>query len=145
MTDRTLVVACVADDMPGRPRRTTFWRPMGRRGDGFVRCGDGVTRWGKFGAAGALFVVREPAGPLVMLQKRSSFAHEGGTWSVAGGALDEGESPLDGALREATEEVGEVPDGWRLLGSYVFAPAPDWTYTTVVVEVQRRFGESMNF
>jgi 8-oxo-dGTP pyrophosphatase MutT (NUDIX family) len=118
---------------------------MGRRGDGFVLCGDGVARWGRFGAAGALFVVHEPVGPFVMMQKRSTFAHEGGTWSIAGGALDEFESPLDGALREATEEVGVVPDGWRLIGSYVFAPAPDWSYTTVVVEVARRFGASMNF
>ena len=118
---------------------------MARRGDGFVRCGDGGVRWGRFGAAGVLFVVREPNGPVVMLQKRSPFAHEGGTWSIAGGALDEDESPLDGALREAAEEVGAVPDGWQLRGSYVFAPAPDWSYTTVVVEVPHRFGASMNF
>jgi 8-oxo-dGTP diphosphatase len=117
----------------------------GRHGDGFLRCGDGVVRWGQFGAAGALFVVREPGGPFVMLQKRSTFAHEGGTWSIAGGALDEFESPLDGALREATEEVGSVPDGWRPVETYVFQPAPDWSYTTVVIDVPQRFGASMNF
>ena len=117
----------------------------GRHGDGFVRCGDGAVRWGQFGAAGALFVVREPGGPFVMLQKRSTFAHEGGTWSVAGGALDEFETPIDGALREAAEEVGAVPDGWRVVGTFVFDPAPDWSYTTSVVEVPRRFGTSMNF
>ena len=116
-----------------------------QHGDGFVRCADGVVRWGRYGAAGALFVVREAAGPFVMLQKRSGFAHEGGTWSVAGGALDLGESPLDGAVREAAEEVGEVPDAWRMLGSWVFEPATDWSYTTVVLEVTERFGASMNF
>ncbi len=57
-----------------------------------------------------------------MLQKRSAFAHEGGTWSCAGGALDEGESPLEGALREASEEVGAIPAGHRSSGSTVFAP-----------------------
>jgi 8-oxo-dGTP pyrophosphatase MutT (NUDIX family) len=111
-------------------------------------------RWGRFGAAGVVFVLRTlPAaagvdavtGPLVMLQLRSGFAHEGGTWSCAGGALDEGESALEGALREASEEVGFVPDGYRLIGQYVFQPAADWSYTTVVVEVPYAFGASLNF
>ena len=116
-----------------------------RSGDGFIRCADGHVRWGVFGAAGVLFVVRDGHQDFVMLQKRSAFAHEGGTWSCAGGALDEDELPIEGAMREASEEVGEVPRGHRLIGEYVFAPAHDWSYTTVVVEVERRFGESMNF
>ena len=32
-----------------------------------------------------------------------------------------------------------------LVGEYVFAPARDWSYTTVVVEVPERFGASINF
>ena len=98
-----------------------------------------------FGAAGVVFVARFPDGPRVVLQKRSQFAHEGGTWSCAGGALDEGETPLEGALREASEEVGAIPEGTTVLGSTVFAPAADWTYTTYVVEVPGEFGASMNF
>lgn len=117
-----------------------------RSGDGFLRCADGHVRWGIFGAAGVLFVVAAgtPAAR-VMLQKRSAFAHEGGSWSCAGGAIDEGESPFEAALREACEEVGEVPAGSRPIGQYVFAPADDWHYTTVVVEVDAEFGASMNF
>lgn len=110
-----------------------------------MRCADGHVRWGVFGAAGVVFVLREGDDSLVMLQKRSVFAHEGGSWSCAGGALHEGEGPFEGALREAAEEVGEMPAEHCLLGQYVFAPAEDWSYTTVVVEVERRFGESMNF
>lgn len=102
-------------------------------------------RWGIFGAAGVVFVVRDGDGPRVMLQKRSAMAHEGGTWSCAGGALDLGEMPYDGALREASEEVGVIPGEHRLLGQYVFNPSNDWAYTTVVVEVDRRFGDSINF
>ena len=112
--------------------------PMwGGSGDGFVRCSDGHVRWGRFGAAGVLFVVRATEGPLVMLQQRSAMAHEGGTWSCAGGAIDEGESAYDAALREASEEVGDIPAKHRVLGQYVFAPADDWTYTTLVVEVDQ--------
>lgn len=110
-----------------------------------MRCSDGHVRWGIYGAAGVVFFVREERGIVVMLQKRSAFAHEGGTWSCAGGALDEGESVYDGALREASEEVGGVPDPHQLVGQYVFSPATDWTYTTVVIEVASRFGASMNF
>jgi 8-oxo-dGTP pyrophosphatase MutT (NUDIX family) len=117
-----------------------------RSGDGFIRCADGHVRWGVYGAAGALFVAPDPAvTALVMLQLRSGFAHEGGTWSCAGGALDHGEPALDGALREASEEVG-IPGGpIRVLGEHVFAPAHDWTYTTVVVEVAEPFGDPLNF
>jgi 8-oxo-dGTP diphosphatase len=116
-----------------------------RSGDGFVRCSDGHVRWGVFGAAGVLFAVLTSDGPLVMVQKRSMYSHEGGTWSVAGGAIDEGETPLAGALREASEEVGSPPDPYRVVGEYVFAPADDWSYTTSVVEVSSTFGGSLNF
>lgn len=118
---------------------------MGRSGDGFVRCGDGHVRWGRFGAAGVVFVTRIDGEERVMLQLRSAFAHEGGTWSCAGGALDEGETAVEGALREAAEEIGHLPDDLHIVGQHVFAPAHDWTYTTVVVRSSRPFGESMNF
>jgi 8-oxo-dGTP pyrophosphatase MutT (NUDIX family) len=98
-----------------------------------------------YGAAGVVFVVRFPEGPRVMLQKRSAFAHEGGTWSCAGGALDEAEDSLAGALREASEEIGAIPPDIVVLGSTVFAPADDWSYTTYVVEVPGEFGASINF
>jgi len=98
-----------------------------------------------FGAAGVVFVHQGDEGPLVMLQKRSQFSHEGGTWSCAGGALDRDETPLAGAMREAREEVGRLSGEIAVLGETVFAPATDWTYTTFVVEVQARFGESINF
>ena len=117
-----------------------------RSGDGFMRCSDGHTRWGVFGAAGVVFVVRPvDAQPSVMLQMRSAWAHEGGTWSCAGGAIDEGESTYEAALREASEEVGQIPADHHELGEYVFAPATDWKYTTVVLEVGERFGVSANF
>lgn len=117
-----------------------------RSGDGFMRCADDQVRWGIFGAAGVVFVLRPAGEPaLVMLQRRSMWAHEGGTWSCAGGAIDEGESPYEAALREASEEVGDIPPHRAVLGEYVFAPAHDWSYTTIVLEVDELFGGSVNF
>ena len=58
-----------------------------------------------------------------MLQLRSGWSHEGGTWSCPGGALEHGEDALDGALREASEEVGVPAAPPALLGQYVFDPA----------------------
>ena len=118
---------------------------VGGSGSAFLRCADGHVRWGLYGAAGVVFVVQFPDGPRVMLQKRSQLAHEGGTWSCAGGALDRGEQPLDGALREASEEVGTIPDDIDVWGSVVFQPADDWSYTTFVVAVPSEFGASINF
>ena len=142
MRDRARCCDVQHDERPGAPVTARH----GGSGDGFVRCSDGHVRWGVYGAAGALFVTRAADGrSVVMLQLRSGFAHEGGTWSCAGGALDHGESPLDGALREAAEEVGRPVGDVRVLGHYVFAPAIDWSYTTAVVEVPVAFGDSLNF
>jgi len=120
-----------------------------RSGDGFIECSDGHVRWGVFGAAGAVFVhldeTTSGTEPAVLLQLRSAFSHEGGTWSCPGGALHGGETALDGALRESEEEIGAVPTPHRLLGEHVFAPAVDWTYTTVVIAVPQRFGAPRNF
>lgn len=119
---------------------------VARSGDGFIRCGDGHVRWGLYGAAGVVFVHDDGGGGrTVLLQLRSSMSHEGGTWSCPGGAIDLGETPIEAALREAGEEVGDPPEGYRVLGEHVFEPAPEWSYTTAVVEVPERFGAPLNF
>lgn len=121
-------------------------RPPSRptSGDGFIRCSDGHVRWGRYGAAGVVFVAVDGVAR-VLMQLRSAWSHEGGTWSCPGGALHLDESPVDGALREATEEIGAPPAGTQLIGQHVFAPATDWTYTTVVVQVDAPFGAALNF
>lgn len=90
-------------------------------------------------------MVEDADGPEVLMQLRSNMAHEGGTWSCPGGAINEGETTLEAALRESTEEVGAPPEPWRVVGEHVFTPAEDWSYTTAVVVVSERFGASLNF
>ena len=115
---------------------------MARSGDGFVTLADGSRRWGLFGAAGVLVrhAGEEEAEPHYFLARRSSYTHLGGTWAIPGGALDEGETPLEGALREFDEEIG-VP-----LQQHQFEVVHEheddhggWSYWTLVVDVPDRF------
>lgn len=114
-------------------------RPLPRHlqpGDGWVECTCGRRHWGLHGAAG-LFVVRRDAGGApadVVLQHRAPWSDQGGTWGVPGGAVAPGESPAEGALREAAEEAGITPDDVRVRGEHVLDHGP-WRYTTVVADV----------
>ena len=114
-------------------------RPPRRSGDGFVTAADGGVRWGRYGAAGVLFRHVDPEGvPWLFLARRSPFCHRGGTWGVPGGALDDGEAPLDGALREFTEEVGSLPPSFTVAGVHQDDHG-GWSYWTIVVDVDEPF------
>lgn len=108
-------------------------------GDGFVRLPDGSVRWGRFGAAGVLARTHDRDGrPWYFLARRSRHTHQGGTWAMPGGALNRGEAPLAGALREFAEEIG------RGLGQHRVALVHEddqggWSYWTLVVDVPERF------
>lgn len=97
-------------------------------GNGFVVCAGGHTHWGVLGAAGLLL---DDGRGHTLLQHRAPWTHEGGTWSVTGGARDRGEDVVTAALRESAEESGlaagdVVPIGWSV------ADHDGWSYTTVV-------------
>lgn len=109
-----------------------------RSGDGFVIAGDGQPRWGRFGAAGVLVRHVEGDDHWYFLARRSEYTHRGGTWAIPGGALNEGEPPLDGALREFMEEIG------LQLADHTVAHTHEsdhggWSYWTIVVDVDERF------
>lgn len=69
-------------------------------GDGLVRCAQGHTHWGRFGAAGLL----AHHDGHVLLQHRAKLTIGGGTWGVFGGARNRDEDPVTAALRETAEE-----------------------------------------
>jgi 8-oxo-dGTP diphosphatase len=108
-------------------------------GDGFVTLADGSQRWGRFGAAGVLVRhVGDDGEPHFFLALRSSWTHNGGTWAVPGGALNHGETPIEGALREFAEEIGHHLDTYEVAHTHEDDHG-GWTYTTVVVDVTERF------
>lgn len=104
-------------------------------GDGWVECACGRRHWGLFGAAGLLLVRRDDQGrpTHVVLQHRASWSDQGGTWALPGGAIAPGETPVQGALREAHEEAGIDPASVAVRGEHVLAH-PDWSYTTVLAD-----------
>ena len=52
----------------------------------------------------------------ILLLERPDGVHQGGFWSFPGGKVDEGETPLDAAVREFREETGLTGKRWRHLG-----------------------------
>jgi 8-oxo-dGTP pyrophosphatase MutT (NUDIX family) len=87
--------------------RTALDRPRG-----IVPLGVGLRR-----AAVLLPLVETPAGPALVLTRRTDqVEHHKGQISFPGGALDDGEDPLAGALRETHEEIGVPPSDVQVLG-----------------------------
>lgn len=93
----------------------------------WATCEKGHLHWGPRGAAG-LLVARDGA---VLLQLRARWSHQGGTWSVPGGARERGESAEQAALREAHEELGVDAAALEVDGSSV-ATCGGWAYETVL-------------
>ncbi len=93
----------------------------------WATCTLGHQHWGPQGAAG-LLLVRERH---VLLQLRARWAHQGGTWSIPGGAREHGESMVEAALREAHEELRIDPQHVETQGSYV-AECGGWVYETIL-------------
>ena len=100
-------------------------------GDAWVECACGRRHWGRFGAAGLLLVRQGADGPQVLLQHRALWSDQGGTWALPGGALQESEAPVHGALREAAEEAGVDP-AYVGVRDTVVLDHGTWAYTTVI-------------
>ncbi|MGB0100986.1 MAG: NUDIX hydrolase [Nocardioides sp.] len=94
---------------------------------GWAHCTVGHLHWGPRGAAGLLVA----DGGRLLLQLRAGWAHQGGTWSVPGGARERGETAVEAALREAHEELGVRAADVDVRGSSV-ATCGGWTYETVL-------------
>lgn len=94
----------------------------------------GMSTWGR-SAAGLLIVDR----CRVLMQRRASWVQHGGTWSIPGGAVASGETPLAAAQRELWEETGIDRSALRVLdAAHVAEPVAGWTYTTHVARLRKR-------
>jgi 8-oxo-dGTP diphosphatase len=100
---------------------------VARDGDGWIQCDCGSKHWGLHGAAGILLI----RGTSILLQHRAPWVHNGDTWGIPGGARDSHESILEGALREAVEEIGIDPALVEPLETFVDDHG-NWSYTTII-------------
>jgi 8-oxo-dGTP pyrophosphatase MutT (NUDIX family) len=108
-------------------------------GDAWVEGPNGERFWGRFGAAGLLVHDLRRG---VLLQHRADWSHFGGTWGLPGGARHEGETAVEGALREAAEEAAVPADAVQVLFESVL-DLGYWSYTTVVAQAVRAFEPHM--
>ena len=93
----------------------------------WATCTHGHVHWGRRGAAGLLLAERGR----VLLQLRAAWAHQGGTWSIPGGARERDETGVQAAIREAGEELGLAAGAVEVRGSST-ASCGGWTYETVL-------------
>jgi septum formation protein len=101
-------------------------------GDGYISCEKCHSyHWGKNGAAGISVRAIDENGEVthLLLQLRSLSVSKGGTWGIPGGALSDGESALEGALREAREEANIWPEQIEIIGQQVHDHG-NWRFTT---------------
>lgn len=95
-------------------------------------------------AAGIMFVA--PDGDILLLRRSGDEANFPGHWAWPGGKLNPGESPLEGAKREAKEEMGDaIPNGpVKHLDSRRTPRDPNFAFHTFVQPVGSKFIPRLN-
>jgi 8-oxo-dGTP diphosphatase len=107
--------------------------------DRWTICAAGHVHWGAEGGAGLLLRYQPREGEATyLLQQRSRWVDEPGTWGIPGGAIKTGESPEAAAPREAEEEVGQLPS-YTVKGIEVQDCGGGWKFHIVAADVDRPF------
>ncbi|MDE1151250.1 MAG: NUDIX hydrolase [Micavibrio sp.] len=86
--------------------------------------------------AGILVLARDTGRFLAL--KRSDHVHNGRTWALAGGLLDEGETPEEGAVREFCEETGYNGQEVALVPLVQYT-SPNFTYNNYIAIIEQEF------
>ncbi len=97
--------------------------------------------WGKQ-AAGCIFM--SIASGRILLAHRSQAVLQPGTWGTWGGAMDEGETPLEAVKREAFEESGKNVTNDHVVPLYVFKH-DNFRYYNFLVLVAQEFEPALNW
>jgi len=109
--------------------------------DRWTTCRLGHIHWGALGGAGLLLRYAPKQGvPRYLLEQRSRWVDEGGSWGIPGGAIRSGESPEDAALRETEEEIAGLPmPSYRVSRIDVQDCGGGWKFYIVCADVDHAF------
>ena len=100
----------------------------------WVECAQGHTHYGHRGASALLLRTRDESNQTrVLVQQRGSGVDHAGMWAFPGGALEEGESSVDAAWREAFEEAAIERMACEV--TTVTDDHGDWQFTVVIGDV----------
>lgn len=80
------------------------------------------------------FLAEAPTPTCILTLRSAHLLHHRSEWSFPGGMLEEGESPIDAALREAAEEIAVDPARAQVLGTLtpLYVPASHAAVVPVV-------------
>lgn len=111
-----------------------------KSGDGYVYFPDGTRRWGVYGASGVMLRHIDGQGTerFFLAQRGGSVDGGNGQWAIPGGALDQGETALQGAMREFREEI-KTDTAVTVIGEHRDEVDEAWAYTSVVADVPEMF------
>lgn len=132
--------------IPTKPRNEFHILSKAQRGkSGDVQYAPGM--YGRYGAAGVMIRHRDAGGTdRFLVVQRSTGKYNRWKWQLPGGALDEKETPAQGAAREPFEEIGATPDvldQLKLVGEHkVTLPVPGkdpWSYTNIAADIDKPF------
>jgi 8-oxo-dGTP pyrophosphatase MutT (NUDIX family) len=97
-----------------------------------------LDRTGFWGKAGAGCLVMAKSTGRILIAHRGRSVEQPGTWGTWGGAIDEGEDPVDACLREIEEEAGYTGGVAAVLPLYVFQK-DNFRYSNFLVVVADEF------
>ncbi len=103
---------------------------------------DAALKDAKGHAAGVLFVA--PDGDVLMLRRSSTAPNYGGHWSLPGGKVEDGETPEQGAAREAEEEMGGSMNGRALKSIDSRITPTGMAFHTFAHPVEKKFQPKLN-
>lgn len=116
----------------------------GKSGDGYY----GPGMFGKYGGAGVMMrhVDEHGTARYMVMQRGPNNSKSKWLWQLPGGSIDENETPIQAAAREANEEIGITPDQLATLvprGAHVVelpveGKAP-WRYSSFVADAPKAF------
>jgi 8-oxo-dGTP pyrophosphatase MutT (NUDIX family) len=97
--------------------------------------------WGQ-AAAGCLILALDSG--RILIPHRSEHCQQPNTWGTWGGAIDDGESPMEAVLRELSEEAG-FDSPIETIPLFVFRHASGFRYHNFLITVETEFEPRINW